>query len=849
MRTAFRSGPAGLIGHLFAGGTCTGLSDARLLERFVTSGDEAAFTALVSRHGALVLNTCEAVLKDPNAAADAFQATFVLLFRKAGSVRGVDALGAWLHRVAYRVAIQARSDAARRREIETLAASTRAPELPGHDDTGPLLHEEIERLPERFRLPVVLCYLEGMSRDQAADHLKCTEGAVRGRLAKGRELLRQRLARRGVTLAVPCVSRAAIPESLVATTVRAAAGGVSATVGALIAVASHGCFMSRLKAVIAVVSVFGVAASALAYWSIRPGQPPGGKLAIRPAVVPTAQAGRAVGTQSSDNRTTMPVEGRILDLEGRPVVGASVSVTDFETHADGNLDVWIDELKRLGKKTSTRALPVVSSDRRAVFSATTGPDGRFRIEGLTRECFATASITGPGIETSHVHILTRDMPTFRAQVPMIVNGKNFGPMMTYYGARFDHVAAPTRPIVGTVRDKDTGSPIAGVSITGMPNIPNSLVPTPGVLATTNAQGRFQVDGLPVSRGFKLFTEVPAGQPYVNCGFVSPASEHKPGPFTFDLALKRGVLVRGRLTDKVTGEPLRAQVSYLAFGDNPHLDEYPNFKRESQLTYIVIPGPDGRFTIPALPGRGLIGVRADFNYLLGIGADAIKGLDERSGMYRTFPQSCFARGYHVLAEINPAPGTEKLTLELKADPGQTVTGTIADPDGRPLRDEVEIRRLDGLMVFSKEPTNHSTFVVSGLPSRRYRLDFFNRGRKLAGSITLRGDERGPLAVKLEPWGTVTGRVVDDDGNPRTDVEIYSTIPKWPDPERGMLPNKASVDARGRFRIEGLVSGVKYDAYGNSINASGAILDGLHVGPGEVKDLGDILLPTQTRNAGN
>ncbi len=115
------------------------------------------------------------------------------------------------------------------------------------------------------------------------------------------------------------------------------------------------------------------------------------------------------------------------------------------------------------------------------------------------------------------------MPTIRVKDPMLADG----PMIVYYGARFDHVAAPTRPIVGTVRDKDTGAPIPGVQITGMPNIPNSLIPTPGVEATTDTQGRYQVNGLPAARGFKLFTEAPAGQPYVNCGFVSPEASPSP----------------------------------------------------------------------------------------------------------------------------------------------------------------------------------------------------------------------------------------------------------------------------------------------------------------------------------
>ena len=103
MATGLRSGTLGLIQTLFDEGTCTGLSDARLLERFVTHRDEAAFTTLVVRHGPMVLRTCQGILDDPSAVDDAFQATFVLLFRKAGSIRACDALAAWLHRVAYRV--------------------------------------------------------------------------------------------------------------------------------------------------------------------------------------------------------------------------------------------------------------------------------------------------------------------------------------------------------------------------------------------------------------------------------------------------------------------------------------------------------------------------------------------------------------------------------------------------------------------------------------------------------------------------------------------------------------------------------------------------------------------------
>jgi RNA polymerase sigma factor (sigma-70 family) len=840
MAATFRSGTAGQIQQLFDGGTYTGLSDARLLERFITNEDDAAFAALVSRHGALVLNTCQAVLKDPNAASDAFQATFVLLFRKAASIRGRDALGVWLHRVAYRTALQVRADAARRREVEKRAGLMRPTATRDAADLDAMLHEEIERLPERVRRPVVLCYLEGMTRDQAADYLRCTEGTVRGRLAKGRDLLRQRLGRRGIALGVPPVFRTAVPESLVATTVRAVAGEVSASVAAIVAAAARGWAVARLNMAGVLVLGAGLAASMIAYGFVPAAAPPArGGASARPAAAAPAPSASPIAARTSDDGQTMPVEGRVLDLEGRPVAGASIKVQHVEPPPNGKLDAWIDEFQRLSKLPQYAIVWAAGTPRPGpLFSVATGRDGRFRIEGLPREAYVVATISGPGIETSGLAIMTRDRPAIRAKDPSIPEK----PTLVWYGARFDHVVAPARPIVGTVRDKDTGAPIPGVHITGMPNIPSSMSPMPGVEATTDAAGRYRIDGLPVAGGFKLFTEAPAGQPYVNHGFTSPGGDARLGPLTFDIALKRGVLVHGRLIHKVTRQPLRGSIHYFALRDNPHLDEYSNFKRGSQPTYLLIPGDDGRFTIPALPGRGLITGRAsEDGYLHGIGADSIKGYNAQLGAFETFPFFCSKVDQHILAEINPAPGTE-VTLELEVDPGRTASGMIVDPDGRAVAGDVEIRTLDVFQGPRWVPNSSARFAIAGLPSGRYRLDFVHRGRKLAGSLTLGGDEKGDMVVKLQPWGTVTGRVVDGEGRPRTDVEIFSTTRMIPDPERGDLENKPTVDARGYFRIEGLVPGVKYDAWGHSPGkANGPILKGVQLGPGEVKDLGDIPLP--------
>ena len=190
----------GTIGHLFERGTCLGATDAQLLERFASGRDETAFEALVVRHGRSVRAVCLHVLRDPHDAEDAFQATFVILARKAGSLWVGDTLAGWLHRVARRVAVEANRQKARRQaveqtgiEIDVIASDTRA----RRDLLVQLLHEEIDRLPEKYRTPIILCDLEELTRDEAAGRLGWPPGTVAGRLARARALLRDRLSRRG----------------------------------------------------------------------------------------------------------------------------------------------------------------------------------------------------------------------------------------------------------------------------------------------------------------------------------------------------------------------------------------------------------------------------------------------------------------------------------------------------------------------------------------------------------------------------------------------------------------------------------------------------------------------------
>jgi len=191
------------LAALCEAGSSAGLADAELLERIAIGRDEAsrsAFEVIVARHGRMVLEVCRRALDDPHDAQDAFQATFLVLARRAGSIRRGDALASWLFGVSRRVCARARAEVARRRVHERRAAERMA--RPGRADDGcdhAAVHEEIARLPERYRLPVVLCYLEGLTYQAAADRLGCPLGTIGVRLGRARDRLRSGLRRRGLS--------------------------------------------------------------------------------------------------------------------------------------------------------------------------------------------------------------------------------------------------------------------------------------------------------------------------------------------------------------------------------------------------------------------------------------------------------------------------------------------------------------------------------------------------------------------------------------------------------------------------------------------------------------------------
>lgn len=216
------------VSRAFAGPTAIAweqfevLPDEELLGRFLDlSGEEseAAFRALVVRHGPLVLGVCRRVLGQQQDAEDAFQATFLALARKAGSIHDRRVLGSWLYEVAYRIAIRAKTDTLKRRAHERHVAETAATPSDGDagwDELRPILLEEVNRLPEKYRTLVVMCYLQGKTNEEVARLLQWPVGTVKGRLFRAREILRGRLSRRGLVLGGAFLVTALPRESVLA---------------------------------------------------------------------------------------------------------------------------------------------------------------------------------------------------------------------------------------------------------------------------------------------------------------------------------------------------------------------------------------------------------------------------------------------------------------------------------------------------------------------------------------------------------------------------------------------------------------------------------------------------------
>ncbi len=327
-------------------------SDGRLLDWFA-SGEvgvaEAAFEELVDRHGPMVLRVCREVLRDPHDADDAFQVVFLVLATRAGAIRRRDSLASWLFGVARRASARVRRSAARR-SARDRAAAVRPSERGAPDELDfAILHEEIEALPERLRAPVILCHLQGLTYDQAADRLGVTEPAIRGRLTRARDRLRRRLTRRGASIpaalalaGAASAGEAAVPAAPALSSSRIAPGiATGGDVSRLAREVARSVRFDRWRWTTATAAL--VAAAGLGAWR-----------ATAPAGAPAPAVVRQASPRPGAGRPTFRMVGAVrVEATGEPVAGATIRVM------------------------TGGAVRVPQGDFR---EATTGPDGRYSVE-------------------------------------------------------------------------------------------------------------------------------------------------------------------------------------------------------------------------------------------------------------------------------------------------------------------------------------------------------------------------------------------------------------------------------------------------------------------------------------
>ncbi|HEV3164777.1 MAG TPA: sigma-70 family RNA polymerase sigma factor [Isosphaeraceae bacterium] len=300
----------GRIQRLLESGAAGAMSDAELLTRFASrkdDGAEEAFEVLVRRHGPMVLRVCRRELGDFHLAQDAFQATFLILARKAGAIRQDNALAGWLLSVARRMASRARTESNRRRRLDQIGAELAARHTVDDFKSLPLeLRDELDQLPERYRRPLELCYLKGLTHEEAAIQLRCPVGTVRSRLSRGREALRSRLADRGLILA-PLVPARAEPLSatLIRSTLHAVMSPSTAPENALRLMKGALAMMSRMQLTKVVVLTLSVSLLTATMILARPGSDP------------TTDRSREPATRNSEDQAKDPVKVELDRLKGR----------------------------------------------------------------------------------------------------------------------------------------------------------------------------------------------------------------------------------------------------------------------------------------------------------------------------------------------------------------------------------------------------------------------------------------------------------------------------------------------------------------------------------------------------
>jgi beta-lactamase regulating signal transducer with metallopeptidase domain/5-hydroxyisourate hydrolase-like protein (transthyretin family) len=522
----------------------------------------------------------------------------------------------------------------------------------------------------------------------------------------------------------------------------------------------------------------------------------------------------------------IPIEGRVVDLQGAPVEGAEVSVFELNESQPERIDSWLANLQALEKSGKPEPVkrpggaPVLY---RGISSAhfpsrgnlragaaglpaavVTDEDGRFRIHGLGRDRLALLIVSGPRIVKTKVAVVTRQMEPVEAPRHDDIGVRDH----LYHGARCTLVMEPSRPIEGTVHDADTGAPIAGAVVQSLRLTGSSYGHEAYIHTTTDQAGRYRLVGMPTGEGSAIQVRPPADQPYLEMSAPLPA---KAGIETveIDFPLKRGKWIAGRVTDRDSGKPVMARVRYRPQLVNAHADQ---FGRAAQFISTSAQTDEvGHFRLVGIPGEGTVRL------------------------------TCDNRGYlPVSRDISIVEDAESVECNFQAELGDQVTFTLFDSAGAPLTGAQVMGLHPDDPLFSP-PATSSTVTTVGWETDEERLVLFlHRDKQLGKVVQARFTKAPEERVTLERCATIVGRVVDQDGDPMPELLIRA----WPLPmnyESTLV--EVFTDKDGRFRYENIPTGCDYRLRAYIPVQWPVVADGLSPQPGETLDVGEVKLQWQ------
>jgi RNA polymerase sigma factor (sigma-70 family) len=528
----------------------------------------------------------------------------------------------------------------------------------------------------------------------------------------------------------------------------------------------------------------------------------------------------------------VPIEGRIVSLEGTPVPGVTVQPFMMGLTRKEDLGPWLQaiEQKKSPRLEDFFSQVVIAPQGIPGLPArlTTDAEGRVRLTGVGRERLIALNVSGPKIENDFFLVMTRTGKPFRMR-----ESPNTEYEHRVYPATFQHAVSPAQPLLGTVRDSQTGNPIAGAMVDlGMGRM---------VGARTKKDGTYKVDSLPAmifraggEGSISLLVIPPSDQPYLPA-FKEVQLRRGTEPRRIDVALLRGVWADGRVTDKRSGKPVRAVVEYIAANKNPAVKKFPDFLSQHRLgLHLFHTKAGGSFRIPILPGPGAIGARVTVREYLRGGS-----LTEAQTGELLLPRGGTLANYHAVALIDgKADATVK--CDLTVDPGEKLTCQVLDPQGKPVTG-CRVLGLGPVQYWAPRPLPGAGLTLEALRPKEPRwVVVLHPGRQLAASLEVQAGDKEPVPIRLEPTGTITGRLLDPDGAvwKRQDLSIYFNK-RGKDSLNAHLLEVVQTDDEGRFRVEGVVPGLIYQVnVAVKRRTIGSVKVGLTLKPGELKGLGDI-----------